>query len=82
MARSKSRRPPPPPQRAADDDQGAGAGGLNIPPEMLQAMLARSPGAVPSMKGGGTVPKTGIYKLHKGERVMAARPSKAAPRKK
>lgn len=30
-------------------------------------------GAMPSMKRGGTVKKTGPHKLHKGERVVPAK---------
>jgi hypothetical protein len=35
-----------------------------------------------SFKKGGTVSKTGTYKLHKGERVMPVKRKSAAPRKR
>ena len=45
-----------------------------------------SPGpGLPGVKNGGRVPKTGVYKLHKGEIVIPSRTantlSKRAPRK-
>lgn len=36
---------------------------------------------LPSMKKGGVVPRTGAYKLHKGERVIPAPTKKPARRK-
>jgi hypothetical protein len=82
MARAKR----PPPRRAADDDNGNGAQqqarGVVMSPAMMQAMQAMMGRGVqvPTMKKGGVVPKTGMYRMHKGERVIPART--ATPAKK
>lgn len=63
MARSKRPVQPPPkkPGQAQLEE-------LGIDPASLQAYAQAQ-----SMKKGGPVKKTGIYKLHKGERVVPAR---------
>jgi len=43
------------------------------PDEQYVDMLQQAQG---SFKRGGTVPKTGTYRLHKGERVIPAKPAK------
>jgi hypothetical protein len=53
--------------------------------EMFNTMRGRPPDpanvnkidVLGDMKKGGTVPKTGVYRLHKGERVV---PAKTTPR--
>lgn len=41
--------------------------------------LAMGKMKVPGFKHGGKVKKTGIYKLHKGEKVLTARQAKSHP---
>jgi hypothetical protein len=87
MARSKRApprdRPGRPTDNNADDRQpggrGPGAvgpgtvgpGTVGLSPAMLQQLLAAR-GQVPTMQKGGLVPRTGLYKMHKGERVTPA----------
>jgi hypothetical protein len=63
MARSKK---PAPPAKPAAQTQ---LEGLGLDPSLAQQYAG-------SMKKGGPVKKTGIYKLHKGERVVPARKRK------
>jgi hypothetical protein len=51
----------------------------NLPPKKNKrgGLLGAAAGAmkIPGFKHGGKVKKTGIYKLHKGERVLTAKKS-------
>jgi hypothetical protein len=45
-----------------------------------QRALAQQLGVpIPNMKKGGTGKKTGIYRLHAGEKVIPAKPARSAP---
>ena len=76
---AKTKRPPP--RRTADDDDNgeAASRGMMMSPAMMQAMQAMMASRAPTMKGGGTVPKTGLYKMHKGERVIPTGSRRAGP---
>lgn len=62
MARSK--KPPARPVKSVQQQQ---VEAMGIDPDTAAAMTQGS------FKRGGTVPKTGTYRLHKGERVIPAR---------
>lgn len=42
----------------------------------------KPPGTIPDFKHGGTVKKTGLAKVHKGERVLTAKGAKSKGKKK
>jgi hypothetical protein len=77
---AKAKRPPPRRSAADDGDNGdAASRGMMMSPAMMQAMQAMMASRAPTMKTGGTVPKTGLYKMHKGERVIPNRSRRAGP---
>jgi hypothetical protein len=42
---------------------------------------AGPPGGIPGMKKGGKVKRTGLHKLHKGEKVITAKAAKKEEKK-
>jgi hypothetical protein len=45
-------------------------------------MAGGGPGGIPGMKKGGRVKKTGLHKLHKGEKVLTAKAAKKDEKKR
>lgn len=55
------------PMRPVDPFRGGGGRGFGSPMRPVAPIIARP---IASFKKGGTVPKTGVYKLHEGEKVI------------